>query len=68
MYEVTAGVRIKSKLLLGLIRLYTKQYIETVYEMSKRMVEPNQILLDLADDIKEAQQKVESSDNKEEDA
>lgn len=60
MYEVTAGVRIKSKLLLGLIRLYTKQYIETVYEMSKRMVEPNQILLDLADDIKEAQQKAQS--------
>ena len=60
MYEVTAGVQIKSKLLLSLIRLYTKQYIETVYEMSKRMVEPNQVLLDLADRIKEVQQKAQN--------
>ena len=59
MYEVTAGINIKSKLLLGLIRLYTKQYIETVYEMSKRMVEPNEILLDLADNIKEIQQRAQ---------
>lgn len=60
MYEVIAGVEIKSKLLLSLIRLYTKQYIETVYEMSKRMVEPNQLLLDLADNIKDVQQKAQS--------
>lgn len=60
MYEVTAGVDIKSKLLLSLIRLYTKEYIETVYEMSKRMVEPNQMLLDLADNIKEIQQRAQS--------
>lgn len=59
MYEVTAGINIKSKLLLGLIRLYTKQYIETVYEMSKRMVEPNEILLDLADNIKQIQQRAQ---------
>ncbi|RAP52580.1 MAG: hypothetical protein BZ138_02775 [Methanosphaera sp. rholeuAM270] len=55
MYEVTAGVTIKSKLLINLIRLHTKQYIETVHEMSKRMVEPNQILVELAEDIKEIQ-------------
>ncbi len=60
MYEVIAGVEIKSKLLLSLIRLYTKQYIETVHEMSKRMVEPNQLLLDLAENIKEVQQKAQS--------
>lgn len=60
MYEVTAGVELKSKLLLSLIRLYTKQYIETVYEMSKRMVEPNQLLLELADDIKEVQQEAQT--------
>ena len=60
MYEVTAGVEIKSKILLNLIRLHTKQYIETVHEMSKRMVEPNQVLLDLADNIKEVQQKAQN--------
>ncbi len=60
MYEVTAGVNIKSKLLLGLIRVYTKKYIRTVHEMSKRMVEPNPIILELADNIKEVQQKAQS--------
>lgn len=60
MYEVTAGSNIKSKLLLNLIRLNTKKYIETVYEMSKRMVEPNPLLNELADDIKNVQQEAQS--------
>lgn len=56
MYEVTGGIELKSKLLISIIMLHTKEYINTVYEMSKRMVEPNRILLDLADNIKEIQQ------------
>lgn len=57
MYEVTCGVNLKSKLLKSIIMLNTKQYIQTVYEMSQRMVEPNPILLDLANNLKEIQQK-----------
>lgn len=60
MYEVTAGVNIKSKLLLNLIRLNTKKYIETVHEMSERMVEPNPLLIELAEKIKEIQQEAQT--------
>lgn len=60
MYEVTAGIDIKTKLLQSLVRFYTKQYIETVYEMSKRMVEPNPLLIELAEDIKEIQEKAQN--------
>lgn len=59
MYEVTAGISIKSKILLNLIRYNTKEYIETVYEMSKRMVEPNPLLMELADNIREVQQEAQ---------
>lgn len=53
MYEVTGGLKLKTKLLVGLISLQTRKYINTVHEMSNKMVEPNQIILDLADTIKE---------------
>lgn len=59
MYEVTCGVNLKSKLLKSIIMLNTKRYIQTVYEMSQRMVEPNPILLDLANNLKEIQQKAQ---------
>lgn len=52
MYEVTAGLKIKTKLLLSLLIRQTKEYINTVHEMSKRMVEPNPIMKEIADRIK----------------
>ncbi len=57
MYEVSAGKNLKFNLLKSIIMLYTKQYINTVSEMSKKMVEPNPLLAEMAGDIREIQQK-----------
>ena len=37
-YNITAGVFIKSKLLISIVMLKTKNYMQTVHEMSKKMV------------------------------
>ena len=61
MYEVTCGVELKSKLLKSLIMLHTKNYIKTVYEMSKRMVEPNPLMQDISQSLKEIQLKAQEA-------
>lgn len=59
LYNVTVGVDLKLSLLKSFIMNNTKNYIETVSVKSKRMVEPNPFLLDLADKIKQLQQKAQ---------
>lgn len=59
MYEVTGGIELKLNLLKSLIMLHTKQYIKTVSQMSERMIEPNPLMQDIADNLKEVQQKAQ---------
>lgn len=58
-YNITAGAFIKSKLLISIVMLKTKNYMQTVHEMSKKMVEPNPIMKTSADEIRDIQQKAQ---------
>ena len=57
MYEVMGGINLKSNLLLSFVKSYTKDYVNTVHEMSERMVEPNPIITELASNIKKIESK-----------
>lgn len=59
LYRVLIGNEQKSKLLKNLVVLHTHRYIETVAKMTERIVEPNPILLKIADEIKNIQQEAQ---------
>lgn len=59
MYQVTCGLKLKSILLESLIMLKTREYISVVHEKSKKMVEPNKLLLSLSEDIKKLEDEVQ---------
>lgn len=58
MYEVTAGLKLKTTLLKSLVMIHTKKYIQNVSDIANKMVEPNPILLSLAEDIKDLEKNV----------
>ncbi|MBE6487632.1 MAG: DNA primase [Methanosphaera stadtmanae] len=58
MYQVTGGVELKATLLISLVMLHTKEYIRTVEEKTK-MVEPNPLLITLAEKIRDVEDDVQ---------
>lgn len=59
MYQVTCGFKLKNILLRSLIMIKTREYIKTVHEKSKKMVEPNPLLVNLAEDIRLLEDKIQ---------
>ena len=59
LYNVTCGMKLKIILLRSLIMIKTKEYIKTVHEKSKKMVEPNPLLVNLAEDIRLLEDKIQ---------
>ncbi|MDO5825916.1 MAG: DNA primase [Methanosphaera sp.] len=59
MYQVTCGQKLKIILLRNLIMIKTRDYIRTVSEKAKKMVEPNKLLLSLSEDIRLLEDKVQ---------
>ncbi|MCD7781142.1 MAG: DNA primase [Methanosphaera sp.] len=59
LYNATCGLDLKIKLIKSTIMFYTKQYIENVEAMSDRMVEPNPIMTDIAQSLKDIQKEVQ---------
>ncbi|WP_455646009.1 DNA primase large subunit PriL [Methanosphaera sp.] len=59
MYEVTGGLDLKSNLLKSIIMLHTKQYIQTVAKMAERMIEPNPLMDNLAENLRNIQEKAQ---------
>lgn len=53
MYDLLIGNHIKELIMNKMIMQKTEDYIETVHEKSRREIEPNPILLELADKISE---------------
>lgn len=51
MYNLLVGDHIKELIMTKMIMQKTEDYISTVYEKSRREVEPNPLLLDLAEEI-----------------
>jgi DNA primase large subunit len=53
MYELLIGDHIKELIIIKMIMQKTEDYISQVYKKSQRKVEPNPLLLDLADQVAE---------------
>lgn len=53
MYELLIGDQIKELIINRMIMQKTEDYIKDVYDKSRRQVEPNPLLLDLADQVSE---------------
>lgn len=53
MYNLLIGDQIKEQMVIKLIMQQTENYMADVYEKSRRQVEPNPLLLELAEEIQE---------------
>lgn len=58
-YYTTGGLKTKSELLNGLITIQSRKYIANVAQMVERMVEPNPLIQDLANQLKELHQEAQ---------